>query len=465
VMPRPRAASSGSQAALPDHELQAFAVELQGHLDVLTKRLALEQRRNEALARQNELLRQESRARFPRQFPPRSQQVEIQTDIMEVAADVQRESTHGQQDGNGDEFHLRLLAAEEERAKAEERALALERRVIVLEAQSAGHLADQEGGSEGDAELQKRLAAAEKRRQEAENRAKQLEQRMSSLEEQARGIRHSVVAGEVGPLVASPQQHASSETRGDATDFLQSVATQRISEVQAALENDHDGQLLLATMPDTGAQALHLAVTRGNEHVAKLLIQTAQKRLDQQRHMISLQNQLEARKLAQAIDGPDAAGRTPLAELLRQPEPSQELMIGLIKAKADLKARASNGTTPFLECVRAGHSSIAKTLLQVSNGAVLSDADNHGRLPLHTAAAAGHLEIANMLLQLKAEAEAQDDSGLSVAEVAKASGHDAVMRLLLSGKDEPSSSRQGNAEPSPTISSEKRSVEEDPILE
>merc|ERR1719362_2662899 len=266
-----------------------------------------------------------------------------------------------------------------------------------MEAQSAGHLADQEGGSEGDAELQKRLAAAEKRRQEAENRAKQLEQRMSSLEEQARGIRHSVVAGEVGPLVASPQQHASSETRGDATDFLQSVATQRISEVQAALENDHDGQLLLATMPDTGAQALHLAVTRGNEHVAKLLIQTAQKRLDQQRHMISLQNQLEARRLAQAIDGPDAAGRTPLAELMRQPAPGEELMMGLLKANADLKARDANGTTPFLECVRAGHSGVAKTLLKVSHSALLSDSDNHGRLPLHTAAAAGHLEIANML--------------------------------------------------------------------
>merc|ERR1719410_2975474 len=109
-------------------------------------------------------------------------------------------------------------------------------------------------------------------------------------------------------------------------------------------------------MPGTGAQALHLAVTRGNGQVAKLLIQAAQKRMEQQKHMISVQSQLEARRLAQAIDGPDAAGRTPLAELMRQPAPSEDLMMGLLKANADLKARDSNGTTPFLECVRAGHS-------------------------------------------------------------------------------------------------------------
>jgi len=421
-MLRQRGASPGSRAKRPDHELQAFVAEIQHHLDVFTKTLALERRRSEALVTQNELLRRESRARVPRQLPPRCQEVEIQTDSIEDPLDTRRGVPKGQQVGNVDEFYFRFLAAEEERCKAEERALALERRVLALE-----------GGSEGDGDLEKRLKAAEAQRQEAEKRAQQLEQRVSRLEEQERGIPHSVVAGKVRPLVASRQQHESSKSRCSSTVFLESVATQCVSEVQTALEDDPNGQLLLATMPGTGAQALHLAVTHGNGQVAKLLIQAAQKQMEQQKHMISVQSQLGARRLAQSIDGRDAAGRTPLAELIRQPAPREDLMMELLKAKADLEARDANGMTPFLECIHAGHSEVAKTLLKVSRGALLSDGDNHGRLPLHCAAATGHLEIAQMLLQLKAEVEAQDDSGLSAAEVAKAAGHDAVMRLLLPG--------------------------------
>eukprot|EP00419_Tripos_fusus_P049187 CAMPEP_0172814106 /NCGR_PEP_ID=MMETSP1075-20121228/11060_1 /TAXON_ID=2916 /ORGANISM="Ceratium fusus, Strain PA161109" /LENGTH=374 /DNA_ID=CAMNT_0013653889 /DNA_START=15 /DNA_END=1136 /DNA_ORIENTATION=- len=77
--------SPGSKAMFSGScEFEAWATELQHHLDALSRRLVLEQRRSAALAKQNELLRQELKLWFPHALPPRKTRAGIQRGWMET---------------------------------------------------------------------------------------------------------------------------------------------------------------------------------------------------------------------------------------------------------------------------------------------------------------------------------------------------------------------------------------------
>ena len=87
------------------------------------------------------------------------------------------------------------------------------------------------------------------------------------------------------------------------------------------------------------------------------------------------------------------------------------------------------GWTPLMRAVYAGHADVVRLLLE-SRRAEVNARDEHGDTALHRAAERGDLDSIRLLLRYGADPALRDAEGLTPAQIAAASGHEAVAALL-----------------------------------
>lgn len=387
----------------------------------------------------------------------------------------------------------RLAAVEALRSEAEQRASSLERQVLALEASQqlrrgvqeleAELAKSREASNKKDTELDmarenasrlqgelvaakaelERLAAARAELERYQEVAHHQEQELQQLRaEAAAAVAAAVAAAQAAPaeaghrrsavsrrasadLAATIVDAAAASGRRCSTEAGQNRAAGATVEalvaglasddavaVRAALEGDPtDGGLLEAEVdPATGGRAMHFAARSGSAKAALQLLECVQRRSAKQRHWLDLELELLLRREKRILDGPDLSGRSPLAELLRQPSPNEEVTVKLMAAKADPSRRDNYGMTPGLECAGRGHLRLLQVLLQATRGALLFEANDAGHTALHCAAAAGHGPVVELLLRNKADPSAADVQGRTPADAAEAAGHAGLAELL-----------------------------------
>ena len=150
-----------------------------------------------------------------------------------------------------------------------------------------------------------------------------------------------------------------------------------------------------------GLTPLHIALLKGNDKVAALLIQ---KGAD--------------------VKAPDKEGKTPLHYAR-----SAEIAALLIEAGADVKAPDKDGYTPLHEAAARGKNKVAALLIQ--NGADVKAPGKDGYTPLHEAAARGKNKVAALLIQNGADVKAPGKDGWTPLHFAAAEDKDKVAALLI----------------------------------
>ncbi|KAM7217653.1 hypothetical protein V8F06_007037, partial [Rhypophila decipiens] len=106
-----------------------------------------------------------------------------------------------------------------------------------------------------------------------------------------------------------------------------------------------------------------------------------------------------------------------------------EAVAELLKAGADVNAKANDGRTPLYRASGNGHDSVVQQLLAA--GADVNAKDNDGRTPLHEASGNGHDSVVQQLLAAGADVNAKANYGGTPLHWASGNGHDSVVQQLL----------------------------------
>lgn len=104
-------------------------------------------------------------------------------------------------------------------------------------------------------------------------------------------------------------------------------------------------------------------------------------------------------------------------------EDNEEIAVALVKAGADVNARAADGSTALMYAAAEGNEPILRLLL--AKGADSRAKDNTGQTALIKAASAGHAAACAILLDHGSDMEAADKAG-----------HTALMKAIINGRDD-----------------------------
>jgi len=105
----------------------------------------------------------------------------------------------------------------------------------------------------------------------------------------------------------------------------------------------------------------------------------------------------------------------------------------LLKSKADVNAKSSNGRTPLHKAASHAHKDAVKLLL--NNGAEVNAKDGKGRTPLHCAAFKGHRYAVKMLLDDGACVNIVDDNNQTTSQSTAEGKHCGIIEETLNSKE------------------------------
>jgi ankyrin repeat protein len=209
----------------------------------------------------------------------------------------------------------------------------------------------------------------------------------------------------------------------DLVEKLLSSRHRRASRVSKVLPW-HNNSIWSLTRPinlkdRSGRTALCIACSRGNEAVARLLLNC---------------NDVQA-------DSRDPVyGRTPLSFAA---EGGHEAVVRLLLDRNDVQADSRDGgdRTPLSFAAEHGHEAVVRLLLD-RNDVQADFQGNCGRTPLSLAAEGGHEAVVGLLLDRNdVQADSSDEAGQTPLSFAAECGHEAVVRLLLDRNDVQADSR------------------------
>ena len=116
-----------------------------------------------------------------------------------------------------------------------------------------------------------------------------------------------------------------------------------------------------------------------------------------------------------------------------------DLLRHLLRLRADLHAKQTDGSTPLHCAVQNGHLEVARFILQRDGPTPqnpVTAVDVRGLQPAHEAARGGLLPILSELLLARAEPNAKDDEGHSLLYWAAFGGHTHILERLLQARAE-----------------------------
>ena len=171
-----------------------------------------------------------------------------------------------------------------------------------------------------------------------------------------------------------------------------------------------------------GYTPLHVAAMKGHSDIAELLLKSNAD--------VMVESTAGAMPLHWAI----IEGHEAVASLLLKAAKQKTLTSGRnapIPTVDDFKVRDEAGYSPLHLAALKGHVSIAELL--INEGSTIDTVDNFGATPLHVAARGeGYSPMVDFLLQRKANVMAADKDGATSLHFAAYSGHEKIVRLLLS---------------------------------
>ncbi|HEY9301636.1 MAG TPA: ankyrin repeat domain-containing protein [Phormidium sp.] len=142
------------------------------------------------------------------------------------------------------------------------------------------------------------------------------------------------------------------------------------------------------------------------------------------------------------INAIDQSGNTPLH--LAVDRGSQDIAELLIANGARVNARNANGQTPLYRAIAIGHNEIAALL--INNGTDVNNIDGSGTTPLHKAAHYGTVKILKLLIAKGAEINIQDNQRKTPLDIAvDLKLQDTVALLISKHPDVNSEDRDGNS--------------------
>jgi len=106
----------------------------------------------------------------------------------------------------------------------------------------------------------------------------------------------------------------------------------------------------------------------------------------------------------------------------------EDIVLLLLKYKANVSARNQAGQTPLHGASMAGHEDVVRILLD--RGADVNAKDNLGNTPLYFAAWDGQAAVTRLLLERGADLSVITDKGESALDRARLRGHDELVSLL-----------------------------------
>jgi len=140
------------------------------------------------------------------------------------------------------------------------------------------------------------------------------------------------------------------------------------------------------------------------------------------------------------INAIDQSGNTPLH--LAVDRGSQDIAELLIANGARVNARNANGQTPLYRAIAIGHNEIAALL--INNGTDVNNIDGSGTTPLHKAAHYGTVEILKLLIAKGAEINIQDNQRKTPLDIAvDLKLQDTVALLISKNPDVNSEDKEG----------------------
>ena len=191
--------------------------------------------------------------------------------------------------------------------------------------------------------------------------------------------------------------------------------------------------------PQTGETPLFRAVTRGYHEFTELLLHhkanpdlvVKQRKRIIRRDWHTDWSSLMGHKYHEAWDWSPLMGHTEYEDwsplMIASSNGDTEMAKILLDHGANVKLRASYGTSALIAAARNGHTETAKLLLEY--GANVNTLDNDGTSPLLTAVRKGHSETAKLLLEYGANVNTLDYAPLLLA--AARNGHTETAKLLL----------------------------------
>ena len=183
--------------------------------------------------------------------------------------------------------------------------------------------------------------------------------------------------------------------------MLDAASVGDIKRLKSALEYMRNINFL----DDTGATALHKAVSGGYNDIVQLLLTKGA-----------------------SIDVVDKDNNTPLHHAARYGHTS---IVELLLSKgASIEAKNEYLDPPLHHAAWNGHTSTVELLLE--KGASIEVTDKYNNTPLHRAARYGHPSTVELLLEKGASIEAMDKYGNTPLHLAARHGHTSTVELLLS---------------------------------
>jgi len=210
-------------------------------------------------------------------------------------------------------------------------------------------------------------------------------------------------------------------------DFIQTVQTGTIEQVQELLEKDPE---LATAQTEQGLSALILAVYYGKMDVARLL---ASKRTDLTIFEAAALGDLNLVEALLAEDvtlvnayAPDGFQPLGLAVFFGH----NQVAAYLVAFGADVNSASQNAQRVYpLNSAAAANNLLAVRLL-LANGAEVDSRQAGGFTPLHNAAQNGQVELVELLLQHGADPQARSSDGRTPLDFAREAGNRQAMEIL-----------------------------------